>query len=287
MLLQIKKLRPDAIIPRYMSNAAAGLDLAAAIDGPLIFEPGQRAAVGTGLAIALPAGYEGQVRPRSGLALKQGLTLVNGPGTIDADYRGEVKILLINLGEEPVVVEAGQRIAQLVVAPVVRSQVVEVKKLPSSERGAGGFGSTGDIDHWSIRFMQLAEHVAGWSKDPSTQTGCVIVDSSHRVVGLGYNGFPRGVDDSVERYTNKNEKYKLIVHAETNAISNASKPVVGCTLYTIMYPCSNCAKAIIQSGIIRVFTPLITEREPWCSDAQWSMRMFAEAKVEVVYWPRR
>ncbi len=141
--LQIKRLRPDAVTPRYMSAAAAGLDLAAAIDVSVTVAPGQRVAIGTGLAIALPAGYEGQVRPRSGLALKRGLTVVNAPGTLDADYRGEVKILLVNLGDEPVVVSSGERVAQLVVAPVVQAELVEVDELPPSERGAGGFGSTG------------------------------------------------------------------------------------------------------------------------------------------------
>jgi len=141
--VQIEKLRPDAVVPRYMSAAAAGLDLAAAIDGPFALEPGQRAAIGTGLALAIPNGYEGQVRPRSGMALHAGVTVANAPGTIDADYRGELKVILINLGAEPVTIEPAQRIAQLIIAPVVRAELVEVKELPPSDRGAGGFGSTG------------------------------------------------------------------------------------------------------------------------------------------------
>jgi dUTP pyrophosphatase len=126
-----------------MSEAAVGMDLAAALDAPVVLEPGARAAVGTGLAVALPAGYEGQVRPRSGMALNRGVTVVNAPGTIDADYRGEVRVLLINLGAEPAVIEHGQRIAQLVIAPVARAAVAVVDELPPSARGDGGFGSTG------------------------------------------------------------------------------------------------------------------------------------------------
>lgn len=135
-----------------------------------------------------------------------------------------------------------------------------------------------------MRFVQLAEHIAGWSKDPSSKVGCVIADPSHRVVGLGYNGFPRGVDDSEDRYANRSQKYGLVVHAEANAILNANKSVVGCVLYTLMYPCSNCAKMIIQSGIARLFTPYPIEREPWSDDARWSKVMFAESGIEVIYY---
>ena len=141
--VQIKKLRPDAIVPRYMSELAAGLDLAAAIDGPMMLAPGERAAIGTGLAFALPPGYEGQLRPRSGLARKQGVTLVNAPGTLDADYRGELMVLVINHGKEPVRIAPGERIAQMVIAPVVQAELVEVAELDETARGAGGFGSTG------------------------------------------------------------------------------------------------------------------------------------------------
>ncbi|MBE7453731.1 MAG: dUTP diphosphatase [Kofleriaceae bacterium] len=138
-----KLLRPDAVAPRYMSEHAAGLDLAAALDGPVTLAPGARAAIGTGLAMALPPGFEGQVRPRSGLAARHGLTVVNAPGTIDADYRGECIVLLVNLGQEPVTIEPGQRIAQLVIAPVVQAVVTVADELPATGRGAGGFGSTG------------------------------------------------------------------------------------------------------------------------------------------------
>lgn len=141
--LQIHRLRPDAVLPRYMTEQAAGLDLAAALDQPLVIPPGGRAAVPTGIAIALEPGFEGQVRPRSGLARRAGVTVLNAPGTIDADYRGEVVVLLVNLGGEPVAIEPGDRIAQLVVAPVVRVEIEEVGELAPSERGAGGFGSTG------------------------------------------------------------------------------------------------------------------------------------------------
>ena len=138
-----QRLRPDAVIPRPMTEAAAGMDLTAALDAPVVLAPGARAGIGTGLAMALPVGWEGQVRPRSGLARTHGLTVLNAPGTIDADYRGEVIVLLVNLGREPVTITGGQRIAQLVVAPVAAVTVVEADALPASGRGAGGFGSTG------------------------------------------------------------------------------------------------------------------------------------------------
>jgi dUTP pyrophosphatase len=139
----IQLLRADAVAPRYMTEAAAGMDLAAAIDAPITIGPGDRAGVGTGLAIAIPLGWEGQVRPRSGLALRHGLTVLNAPGTIDADYRGEVIVLLVNTGREVVRIEPGTRIAQLVIAPVAQAALRVVLALPASGRGAGGFGSTG------------------------------------------------------------------------------------------------------------------------------------------------
>jgi dUTP pyrophosphatase len=141
--VQIRRLRPDAILPRYMTAQAAGLDLCAAIDAPIDIAPHERAAIGTGLAFALAPGYEGQVRPRSGLAREHGVTLVNAPGTIDSDFRGQVIVLLINLGSATVRIESGQRIAQLVIAPVVQAELVEVDELDDTARGAGGFGSTG------------------------------------------------------------------------------------------------------------------------------------------------
>lgn len=141
--MRIKQLRPDAVVPRYMTEDAAGLDLCAALDAPVVIEPGARAAIGTGLALAIQRGMEGQVRPRSGLAKKHGITVVNAPGTIDADYRGEVVVLLINLGNEPVTINPKDRIAQLVVAPIVQVAIEVVDELDATERGAGGFGSTG------------------------------------------------------------------------------------------------------------------------------------------------
>jgi len=130
-------------LPAYQTDQAAGLDLPAALNQPLTIPPGEIALVPTGLKLAIPPGYEGQVRPRSGLAVRKGLTLVNAPGTIDADYRGEVKVALINLGREPVTIARGERIAQLVVAPVARAELVESDRLPPSSRGEGGFGHTG------------------------------------------------------------------------------------------------------------------------------------------------
>jgi dUTP pyrophosphatase len=133
----------DLPLPEYATADSAGLDLLAAVDGDRTLAPGKRVLVPTGLAIALPPGYEAQVRPRSGLALKNGITVLNSPGTVDADYRGEVGVILANLGEEPFVITRGMRIAQMVVAPVTQLRWTEADTLPESGRGAGGFGSTG------------------------------------------------------------------------------------------------------------------------------------------------
>ncbi|GLK79540.1 dUTP diphosphatase [Methylopila turkensis] len=131
--------------PRYESEAAAGMDLAAAVpeDAPIMLAPGARALVPTGLVLQFPVGFEAQVRPRSGLAFRHGVTVLNAPGTIDADYRGELKVLLVNLGEEDFLVSRGARIAQLVVAAVARAEVTETDALDPTTRGEGGFGSTG------------------------------------------------------------------------------------------------------------------------------------------------
>jgi dUTP pyrophosphatase len=131
------------VLPRYMTSGAAGLDLASAADGPLTLQPRERVGVPTGLAMELPPGYEGQIRPRSGLAIRSGVTLVNAPGTLDSDFRGEIVVLLVNLGETAHTVAPGDRIAQLVIAPVTRVDLVEVQELAGSARGAGGFGHTG------------------------------------------------------------------------------------------------------------------------------------------------
>ncbi len=131
------------VAPRAASGGSAGLDLPAAVDAPLVLPPGGRALVPTGFSIELPAGCEGQVRPRSGLAVHHGVTLLNTPGTIDSDYRGEVRVVMINHGEEPFEIRRGDRIAQLVVARVVEVEVEEVDTLSETDRGAGGFGSTG------------------------------------------------------------------------------------------------------------------------------------------------
>jgi dUTP pyrophosphatase len=132
---------PPLPLPRYETDHAAGLDLRA--DEPFALAPGERRLVPTGLAVAIPAGFEGQVRPRSGLAVKHGIGIVNAPGTIDADYRGEVKVALVNLGAAPVAFARGDRIAQLVIAPVAHAELELVEELPESGRGSGGFGSTG------------------------------------------------------------------------------------------------------------------------------------------------
>ncbi len=133
----------DLDLPSYETDDAAGMDLRAAVSGDLEIAPGERALVPTGLAIALPSGYEAQIRPRSGLALKQGISLVNSPGTIDADYRGEIGVIVINHGAETFTVSRGLRIAQMVIAPVIQASWTEVSDLSETARGAGGFGSTG------------------------------------------------------------------------------------------------------------------------------------------------
>jgi dUTP diphosphatase len=135
----------DLPLPAYQSALAAGVDLLAAVpaDAPVALTPGQRALIPSGVAIALPPGHEAQVRPRSGLALRHGVTVLNSPGTIDSDYRGEIQIILVNLGVEPFVINRGMRIAQLVIAPISHVKLVESTSLDSTERSVGGFGSTG------------------------------------------------------------------------------------------------------------------------------------------------
>lgn len=143
--IQVTRVRPEADLPlpQYMTAGAAGMDVVAAVSGDLEIAPLARELVPTGIAVAIPSGFEIQVRPRSGLAWRQGLTVLNAPGTIDADYRGEVKVLLVNLGSAPAVVQRGDRIAQLVLAPVARAVLQPVDVLPETVRSAGGFGHTG------------------------------------------------------------------------------------------------------------------------------------------------
>jgi len=144
-LLEIEILpgNEDLGLPAYATEGSAGLDLKAALPEPLVLAPGERGVVPTGLRMAIPKGFEGCVRPRSGLAMKQGLTLTNSPGTIDSDYRGEVKILIINLGQEPVSLKRGDRVAQLLISPVAQAQIRQVRSLDETVRGGGGFGHTG------------------------------------------------------------------------------------------------------------------------------------------------
>jgi dUTP pyrophosphatase len=143
-VVKIQRIRPSSgPLPRYQTEQAAGLDLTADLDGTLTLTSLARAAIPTGIAVEIPPGFEGQVRPRSGRALEEGLALVNSPGTIDADYRGEIKVIAINLGDRPIVIKSGDRIAQLVVAPVARAQIVEVERLGDSTRGDRGFGHSG------------------------------------------------------------------------------------------------------------------------------------------------
>lgn len=145
IIIRVKRLRPDTAnpLPEYMTAHAAGMDLYADLDNDLVLNPGERDLVPTGIAIELPAGYEAQIRPRSGLAIKHGITLVNSPGTIDPDYRGEIGVIMINHGDKPFVVRRGERIAQIVFASFARGELVEVGDLNESPRGKGGFGHTG------------------------------------------------------------------------------------------------------------------------------------------------
>ncbi len=140
-----------------------------------------------------------------------------------------------------------------------------------------GFGN-----QWNDRFMELARHVSLWSKDPSTQVGAVIVDDKKRVVGMGYNGFPRGVDDSYNRYDEKKLKYNLVVHAEANAILNAVKSVEGMTLYSTLFTCAECAKLIIQAGIKKIVAPEIDFRSSWSDSFNIACLMYKEAGIEVI-----
>jgi dUTP pyrophosphatase len=143
--VKVKRLRPESLIPlpEYMTLHSAGMDLYADLEHEIVMNPGARALVPSGIAIELPDGFEAQIRPRSGLALKHGIALVNSPGTIDADYRGEIGIILINHGDEPYPIRKGERIAQLVFAPFARATLLEVSELGATERGVGGFGHTG------------------------------------------------------------------------------------------------------------------------------------------------
>lgn len=144
--IKVKKTHPRAIVPKYMSEHAAGMDVCTVIESPVVLDPGQRYLFPTGLVMEIPPGFEGQVRPRSGLALRHGLSLPNSPGTIDADYRGEIGIIVINLGQDPVTIHPGDRIAQLVITPVSRAELIEVESLTDTVRDAGGFGHTG-VNH--------------------------------------------------------------------------------------------------------------------------------------------
>ncbi len=143
--VKMKRLRPDSVnpLPGYMTSHAAGMDLYAELAEEIVLAPGERALVPTGIAIELPDGYEAQIRPRSGLAIRHGVSLVNSPGTIDADYRGEIGVIVINHGREPFAVRGGERIAQIVFAPFTRAALVEVAELGETSRGEGGFGHTG------------------------------------------------------------------------------------------------------------------------------------------------
>jgi len=141
--IQIKRLSNSVSIPKYETPGSSGMDIAAHIENNIKIHPGDKALISTGFSLSIPIGYEVQIRPRSGLAAKKNITVLNTPGTIDADYRGEIKVILINLGKEQFIIENGDRIAQMVVCPVVQANLKEVKELSDTKRGLGGFGSTG------------------------------------------------------------------------------------------------------------------------------------------------
>ena len=167
-------------LPRYMTPDAAGMDLRADLEAEIVLAPGERRLVPTGLAVAIPSGFEGQVRARSGLAVRHGLTVLNAPGTIDADYRGEVQVLLVNLGREPVSVRRGDRIAQLVIGPVARVAWREVATLPESARGAGGFGSTGTVGEPERGFAEPGDGVRGARREPRGSSSGARAAREHR-----------------------------------------------------------------------------------------------------------
>jgi dUTP pyrophosphatase len=145
MKIFVKRLKKDhsVSLPQYMTEGASGMDLFASLENEVILEPGERRLIPTGIAVAIPAGFEGQVRPRSGLAVQSGVGILNGPGTIDSDYRGEIGVLLVNFGKERLTVHNGERIAQMVISQVFRTTLEEVDALPSTQRQGGGFGHTG------------------------------------------------------------------------------------------------------------------------------------------------
>src|SRR5712664_4036982 len=163
-----------------MTPDAAGMDLRADLEAEIVLAPGERRLVPTGLAVAIPSGFEGQVRARSGLAVRHGLTVLNAPGTIDADYRGEVQVLLVNLGCEPVSVRRGDRIAQLVIGPVARVAWREVATLPESARGAGGFGSTGTVGEPGRGFAEPGDGVRGARREPRGSSSGARAAREHR-----------------------------------------------------------------------------------------------------------
>ncbi len=145
MKIFVKRLRKDRPVPlpQYMTEGSSGMDLFASLEKEVILEPGERRLIPTGIAVAIPVGFEGQVRPRSGLAVQKGIGIVNGPGTIDSDYRGEIGVLLINFGREPLTIHNGERIAQMVISQIFRTTLEEVDDLPATQRQGGGFGHTG------------------------------------------------------------------------------------------------------------------------------------------------
>ena len=145
MKIHIKRLKKDhpVSLPQYMTEGSSGMDLYASLENEVTLEPGKRKLIPTGISVAIPEGFEGQIRPRSGLAIQKGIGIVNGPGTIDADYRGEIGVLLINLGEEPFTIRGGDRIAQMVISQIFRVTLEEVDDLPTTRRQGGGFGHTG------------------------------------------------------------------------------------------------------------------------------------------------
>lgn len=143
MKILVKKLKDNVILPGYATTGSAGMDLRACIESPIVLNPLERRLIPTGLSMALPEGCEGQIRPRSGLAIKHGVTVINSPGTLDKDFTGEICVILVNFSNEPFVINNGDRIAQIVISKYERCELEEVDELPSTERGSGGFGSTG------------------------------------------------------------------------------------------------------------------------------------------------
>jgi dCMP deaminase len=303
--IKIKRLKPEAIIPRYEHEGDAGMDLFSTEDYTL--RPGERCLVSTGLAFEIPHGTELQIRPRSGLALKKGISIVNSPATLDCGYRGELGIVLINHGMEDFGVRRGDKIAQAILNRIEVAEIEESDMLSESERGDRGFGSSGGsqalIDKnsvelqelreegprlgWDEYFIEISRTIAKRATCNRGRSGCVIVKDKQILVS-GYVGAPRGLphcdeaghkfEETIHFDGEKRNHCVRTTHAEQNAICQAAKrgiSIEGATLYCKMTPCAVCAKMIINAGIKRV----VCEKKYHAGEE--SEELFSEAGVQL------